>query len=112
MGALGKDRLTDIPDGTALHIDTCPGHSGSPIWLLGNNAIRLLLGVHTKGPAGCVNDPSGKCRPTGATITPASGKNGGVRVTCEVIDHIKSWCREFRVAEPAIDSFYSQHCRR
>jgi hypothetical protein len=37
---------------------------------------------------------------------------GGVRLPCEVIDHIKSWCREFRVTEPAIDSFFRQRCRR
>jgi V8-like Glu-specific endopeptidase len=108
-----KIALTDVsPTGLNYTIDTCPGHSGSPIWLLGNNAIRLLLGVHTNGPSGCPNDPSGSCRPTGAAVTPVGGKNGGVRVTCEVIDHIKSWCREFRVAEPAIDSFYRQRCRR
>ncbi len=28
-------------------IDTCPGHSGSPLWLLGNDEIRLLLGIRT-----------------------------------------------------------------
>jgi V8-like Glu-specific endopeptidase len=108
-----KIALTDVsPTALRYTIDTCPGHSGSPIWLLGNNAIRLLLGVHTNGPAGCANDPSGSCRPTGVAVAPVGGKNGGVRVTCEVIDHIKSWCREFRVAEPAIDSFYNQRCRR
>jgi len=108
-----KIQLTDVtPTELRYTIDTCPGHSGSPIWLLGNNAIRLLLGVHTNGPAGCANDPSGSCRPTGAAVAPVGGKNGGVRVTCEVIDHIKSWCREFRVNEPAIDSFYRQRCRR
>ncbi len=107
-----KIQLTDV---SATHlrytIDTCPGHSGSPIWLLGNNAIRLLLGIHTNGPAGCSNDPSGNCRPTGAAVTPVAGRNSGVRVTCEVIDHITAWCREFRVAEPTVDTFYRQRCR-
>ena len=102
--------LTDIsPTHLKYTIDTCPGHSGSPIWLLGDNAIRLLLGVHTRGPARCVNDPAiGQCRPTGAPVTPVAGKNGGVRVTCEVIDYITSWCREFRVAEPTIEN--RSHC--
>jgi glutamyl endopeptidase len=101
-----KIRLADIsPTHLKYTIDTCPGHSGSPIWLLANNAIRLLIGVHTNGPAGCVNDPvSRKCRPTGAPVTPVAGKNGGVRITCEVIDHITAWCREFRVAEPTIEN--------
>jgi V8-like Glu-specific endopeptidase len=108
-----KIELTDVSaTGLRYTIDTCPGHSGSPIWLLGNNAIRLLLGVHTNGPAGCANDPSGNCRPTGAGVTLVSGKNGGVRVTCEVIDHITAWCREFKVAEPVIDSFYRERCTR
>jgi glutamyl endopeptidase len=101
-----KIEAADIsPTHLKYTIDTCPGHSGSPIWLLGNNAMRILLGVHTNGPAGCVNDPvSGKCRPTGAPVTPVAGKNSGVRVTCEVIDHITAWCRELRVAEPTIEN--------
>jgi len=107
-------QLTDVsPTHLKYTIDTCPGHSGSPVWLLGNNAIRLLLGVHTNGPAGCNNDPiSGKCRPTGAAVTPVAGKNGGVRITCEVIDHITAWCREFKVTPPTPDSTYRQRCNR
>jgi glutamyl endopeptidase len=110
-----KIRLSDVsPTHLKYTIDTCPGHSGSPIWLLGNNGIRLLLGIHTKGPAGCANDPaSGKCRPTGAPVTPATGLNSGVRVTCEVIDHITAWCREFGVTGPTIDtSVYRQRCTK
>lgn len=101
-----KVELADIsPTHLKYKIDTCPGHSGSPVWVLGNNGIRLLLGVHTNGPAGCVNDPaSGKCRATGAPVTPVAGKNRGTRVTCEVIDHVLGWCREFGVAEPTIES--------
>lgn len=108
-----KIELTDVlPKHLRYTIDTCPGHSGSPIWLLGNNAIRLILGVHTNGPARCVNDPTGTCRPTGAPVKPVAGKNSGVRITCEVIDHISSWCRQFKVAGPVIDEFYKQHCQR
>jgi V8-like Glu-specific endopeptidase len=108
-----KIRLVDVsPTHLRYSIDTCPGHSGSPIWLLGNNAIRLLLGVHTDGPAGCANDPVGNCRPTGAAVKPVAGLNGGVRVTCEFIDHVVAWCREFRVTPPTIDSFYNQRCRK
>jgi hypothetical protein len=45
-------------------------------------------------------------------VTPVGGKNGGVRVTCEVIDQINAWYREFKVAAPSIDLFYKQACRR
>jgi glutamyl endopeptidase len=111
----GHSEKIRIADVSATHlrytIDTCPGHSGSPIWLLGNNAIRLLLGVHTNGPAGCTNDTaSGSCRATGAAVTPVAGLNGGVRVTCEVIDHINAWCREFKVTPPTLDPAYRQRC--
>lgn len=112
-GHSGRISLTDL---TKTHlsytIDTCPGHSGSPIWLLGNNEIRLLLGVHTTGMGGCVNDPtSGQCRRTGVPVTPVSGKNCGVRITCDVINNIICWCREFGVRGPRIDqSVYRRQC--
>jgi V8-like Glu-specific endopeptidase len=113
----GHSERIRVADISATHlryvIDTCPGHSGSPIWLLGNNAIRLLLGIHTNGPAGCVNDPaSGNCRATSAAVPAVSGLNGGVRVTCEVIDHILAWCREFKVTPPTTDPTYRQRCTR
>lgn len=94
-------------------IDTCPGHSGSPIWLLGNAGIRLLLGVHTAGPGGCDNDPApgAQCRPTGVPVTPVGGQNCGVRVTCHVINNILRWCREYRVRGPRIDrNVYRRTC--
>lgn len=107
---------------TATHlsytIDTCPGHSGSPIWLLGNNNIRLLLGIHTSGvptTAGrrCENDPLLRnCRRTGAPVTPIAGLNCGVRVTCAVINRILGWCREFGVTGPVLDQRqYRLKCR-
>ncbi len=100
-------------------IDTCPGHSGSPIWLLGNNEIRLLLGIHTSGPdpatsaSRCDNDPrpGAQCRPTGAPVTPVSGENAGVRVTCHVIDTVVGWCRQFGVPVPKVDwAVYRRRC--
>jgi glutamyl endopeptidase len=97
---------------THLHytIDTCPGHSGSPIWLLGNSGIRLLLGVHTTGaPGSCANAPAGRCLPTGAPVTPVAGTNCGVRVTCEVIRTIQHWCRGFHVQPPAVDEVTFRH---
>ena len=113
-GHSGKIPSTSV---SATHlrytIDTCPGHSGSPIWLLGNNGIRLLLGIHTSGPAGCDNDPKGtRCLPTGASATPVPGLNSGVRVTCVVINNILQWCKELGVRGPVIDrSVYQRRCK-
>jgi V8-like Glu-specific endopeptidase len=114
-------RLVNItPTHLQYTIDTCPGHSGSPIWLLGGNDVRLLLGVHTNGPkspAGaprCDNDPlrvGPQCLPTGAPVTPVAGLNGGVRVTCALINQIRAWCRAFNVRPPSVDgSTYRRFC--
>jgi V8-like Glu-specific endopeptidase len=111
-GHSGRIPLRDVsPTHLFYTIDTCPGHSGSPIWLLGNDGIRLLLGVHTSGdPRGlpgsrCENDPLLRtCSPTGAATTPIGGaKNCGVRVTCDVINQIIGWCQEFGVRGPVVD---------
>ena len=77
-------KLTGV---TATHlnypIDTEPGQSGSPLWLLGNDQIRLLLGVHIQG---------------GATA------NTGVRITCAVIDWIEAQCRAASITPlPIVD---------
>lgn len=60
-------------------IDTSVGQSGSPLWLLGNRSIRLLLGVHT------------------------NAGNFGVRITCAVINWIEAECRRRRVRGPVVD---------
>jgi len=96
-------------------IDTCPGHSGSPVWLLGDRGVRILLGVHTGGVNSCFNDPlNTRCQPTGAAVTPSgSGQNCGVRVTCEMIDNIRQWCRTARVTLPNVDArAYQMNCGR
>ena len=73
---------------TATHlkypIDTEAGQSGSPLWLLGNDEIRLLLGVHIAG--GDVD-------------------NTGVRITCAVIDWIEGECRTASITPlPIVDN--------
>ncbi|MDP2320402.1 MAG: trypsin-like peptidase domain-containing protein [Acidobacteriota bacterium] len=66
-------RLTNVtPTHLTYPIDTTAGQSGSPLWLLGNDGIRLLLGVHIQG---------------------GSTANTGVRITCAVIDWIEATCR-------------------
>jgi V8-like Glu-specific endopeptidase len=119
-------RLRNVTDTLLTYdIDTCPGHSGSPIWLRGNplpgsrEDIRLLLGVHFKGvdPANpttrCANTggPGGKCLPTGLPPTPVPGLNTGVRVTCQMIDTIWAWCRDAGVRPPVLSSVYKPRCR-
>jgi len=64
-------------------IDTSVGQSGSPLWLLGNNSIRLQLGVHRAGQSGV--------------------SNYGVRITCGVIAWIEAVCRRFSVTGPVVD---------
>lgn len=73
-------------DHLEYRIDTSRGHSGSPLWLLGNDSIRLLLAVHTNGTA-----PG---RPN---------HNRGVRITCRVITWIEGICRTAGVRGPRVD---------
>jgi V8-like Glu-specific endopeptidase len=120
-------RLRDVTETLLTYdIDTCPGHSGSPVWLRGNplpgsrEDVRLLLGVHFLGvePANpttrCANEPGPggvRCRPTGLPPTAVVGHNTGVRVTCQMIDTIRGWCRDAGVNEPYLSSVYRQRCR-
>ena len=79
--------VSDIsPTHVTYQLDTSRGHSGSPLWLLGNNGIRLLLAVHTSG----VNSS----RPD---------HNRGVRITCAVIAWIEEQCRAAGVTGPRVD---------
>ncbi len=68
-------------------IDTSVGHSGSPVWLLGNDSIRLLLGVHVGSEPG----------------NPDSRRNRAVRITCGVLQWIEDECRRRGVQGPTID---------
>jgi V8-like Glu-specific endopeptidase len=115
-------RLKNVTD-TLLYydIDTCPGHSGSPVWLRGNplpgskEDVRLLLGVHFAGWSRCLNYPypgGPECRPTGQPTSLVTGDNLGVRVTCQMIDTIRAWCRDAGVSPPILSSVYRQRCRK
>jgi glutamyl endopeptidase len=74
----------------SYRIDTTVGQSGSPLWLLGNNCIRLLLGVHIIG-----NTPT----------------NQGVRITCPVIDWIETTCRAASITPlPIVDAVQRRRC--
>lgn len=95
-------------DRMSYRMDTCPGHSGSPVWLLGNAGVRILLGVHTTGAGGansrCPTQVGAQqCARNGSPVRLASGLNSGERVNCEVIRFIQNVCRSFRVREPSVD---------
>jgi V8-like Glu-specific endopeptidase len=86
--------LRVTPTRLEYRIDTAGNQSGSPVWLLGNAGIRLILAVHL----GFVRDIDG---------TPIH--NHGLRITCEVVDAIFAWCRAAGVTLPTRDA-YQTHC--
>ncbi len=70
-------------------VDTCPGHSGSPIWATrhGRRTGVEVIGVHTSG----IVDSSGRshgCKP-GSPVAPATGSNSGVRLLPPMIAAIR-----------------------
>jgi V8-like Glu-specific endopeptidase len=68
-------------------VDTCPGHSGSPVWTkIGDE--RVIIGVHTSGIVDEVGRSYG-CRP-GTVLAPAGMLNSGVRITRAVLDAIRN----------------------
>jgi V8-like Glu-specific endopeptidase len=74
-------------DGLLRHrIDTCPGSSGSPIWLLGSGTTRIQIGVHIGG-LGC--DAVGT-------------RNVGARITNAMLADVAGWCRAARVRPPVM----------
>ena len=68
-------------------VDTCPGHSGSPIWQMHSKSKKgHVVGVHTSG----ILDEQGRsygCN-KGAVLAPPGLLNSGVRITSEVIVNI------------------------
>jgi len=67
-------------------VDTCPGHSGSPIWTNLNGRL-ILVGVHTTG----VVDEKGRaygCK-KGTVLAPPGMLNSGVRFTPKVLTNIR-----------------------
>jgi glutamyl endopeptidase len=75
------ERLDRIgPERLHYSVDTCPGHSGSPVWIRpGPNASPVVIAVHTAGPKPSPEGPWG-CR-AGAPVAPAGLFNSGRRLT-------------------------------
>lgn len=64
-------------------VDTCPGHSGAPVWLEPTGAgPRQVIAVHTAGPRRHAAGAWG-CAP-GAPVAPAGAFNRGVRLHREL----------------------------
>ncbi|OQW43895.1 MAG: peptidase [Proteobacteria bacterium SG_bin6] len=80
-----EERL-DRVDAARLHytVDTCPGHSGAPIWVtLDPRRPPRVIGVHTAGPKPHAGGAWG-CR-AGVPLAPAGLFNSGVRLTPSVL---------------------------
>lgn len=78
-------------------VDTCPGHSGSPIWsTLGGE--DTLVGVHTSG----ILDERGRsygCA-KGTVLAPPGLMNSGVRLTPEVMANLRDPTRRVGDRQP------------
>lgn len=97
-----NERLTKINPRRLLYtVDTCPGHSGSPIWILhGKKGPREIIGVHTSG----IVDRHGRsygCS-KGSILAPMSMLNSGVRITPEVRANIRNPARRVMGASPML----------
>lgn len=76
-------------------VDTCPGHSGSPVFVKHPGKRRpVIIGVHTSG----VLDERGRtwgCS-RGTVLAPPGMMNSGVRITQAVLRHISDPRRSLR----------------
>lgn len=68
-------------------VDTCPGHSGSPIWT-GPAARPRIIGIHTSGIVDERGRPYGCNRDT--IVAPPGMVNSGVRVIQEMIGNVQA----------------------
>lgn len=87
------ERLKKVTPRRLLYtVDTCPGHSGSPIWITDGRGAPRVIGVHTSGildergrPYGC-----GK----GTVLAPPGLSNSGVRITPAVLADLRDPLRQ------------------
>ncbi|SMX50307.1 trypsin-like serine peptidase [Maliponia aquimaris] len=76
----------------AYSVDTCPGHSGAPVWLDTGGGRRDVIAIHTRGPRPSGRGPWG-CRP-GAPMAPVGHFNTGIRITPTVRRAIIDACHQ------------------
>jgi V8-like Glu-specific endopeptidase len=71
-------------------LDTCGGHSGSPVWLRWQNT-RNLVAIHTgpciPGATDCATVPGASCFPGGSRYT----ANRGILITSSVLADVNRW---------------------
>lgn len=68
-------------------VDTCPGHSGSPVWVSnGKKDISSVVAIHTSGPRGHLLGSWG-CK-AGVPVAPTGVSNSGVRVTRDLLQNV------------------------
>ena len=68
-------------------VDTCPGHSGSPVWnITRKGRKRFIVGIHTSGILDEFGRSYGCTR--GTILAPQGLMNSGVRITPDVIENI------------------------
>jgi len=79
------ERLDRIaPRALYYSVDTCPGHSGSPVWVNRGRADPVsIVGIHVAGPRPHERGSWG-CRP-GVPVAPAGSVNRGIRMTRDLI---------------------------
>jgi V8-like Glu-specific endopeptidase len=68
-------------------VDTCPGHSGSPVWTDRRGAGPTIIGIHTSG----ILDEQGRsygCRPD-TVLAPPGMVNVGIRLTPQVLANLR-----------------------
>lgn len=81
------ERLARVTPRRLLYsVDTCPGHSGSPI-LSGANGTLGIVGIHTSG----IVDERGRSYGCGkgVVLAPPNMLNSGVRLTREVLANLR-----------------------
>jgi V8-like Glu-specific endopeptidase len=82
-------------------VDTCPGHSGSPVWLAGSQGRQpVIVGIHTSG----IVDELGRSYGCGkgVVLAPPGMLNSGVRVTPEVLANLRDPRRSAKGYRPML----------
>lgn len=67
-------------------VDTCPGHSGSPIWAPSRNGGLRIIGIHTSG----ILDEQGRTYgcDRNTVLAPPGMVNSGTRLTREILTSV------------------------
>jgi glutamyl endopeptidase len=72
-------------------VDTCPGHSGSPVWMREGTGT-VVVGIHTGGPTRATDGAAWGCAP-GVPVAPRGHTNRGVRITAELLQAVAAVAR-------------------